>query len=44
VYVPARVEDNEAANSFYEDIRCVFDWFYRYHMKILFQDFIAGVM
>jgi exonuclease III len=43
VHAPTEDEHDDIKDSFYEELEQVFDWFPRYHMKILLGDFNAKV-
>jgi hypothetical protein len=39
VHAPTEDEIDDAKDSFYEELECVFDKFPKYHKKILLEDF-----
>jgi hypothetical protein len=43
VHAPTEDKTDDVKDSFYEELECVFDKFWKYHMKILLGDFNAKV-
>jgi len=43
VHAPSEEKSDEAKDTFYEELQQVFDYFPKYHMKMLLGDFNAKV-
>jgi len=43
VHAPSEEESDESKDSFYEELKQVFNYFCKYHMKIMLGDFNAQV-
>jgi len=43
VHAPTGDKSDDIKDSFYEELKCVFSQFPKYHMKILLQDFVTKV-
>jgi hypothetical protein len=43
VHAPSEEKSNKSKDSFYEELKQVFDHFPKYHMKLLLRDFNAKV-